>query len=401
MALDANGSVSDMPVSIPGNTRANVTTTWVFAIIWNLVSLPLLVIVPRELSRKPLAALGFLFPIVGIGLIAWALIMTARARRFGATHLDLAAPARAGGVLEGTLHTQLPSPDAVGAYAVTIKLTCLQRTISGSDDDRSEHERILWRDEAEAASDAIRFTAEGASLPVRFAIPADARATTAVGKGPGSLWVLTAQAALPGVDLKEDFDVVVRGAEDIAAGDTARPGLRSPAAVTLDDLARGGIHVAPGSGGMTYTFGAFRNRSFTMSLTALTAVWTGSLWLQWYLQFPIIFPIVTGFFELILIAIVVDLWLGSTIVTVGSGTVRRQHRVLGVTTTREIAAPEIARLDLHINMQTEGRYGTPYYELRATLTSGRKLSLGSGIRNKRHAEWLATQLRSDIGVRAA
>ncbi|HLG58789.1 MAG TPA: hypothetical protein VI485_25815 [Vicinamibacterales bacterium] len=36
-----------------------------------------------------------------------------------------------------------------------------------------------------------------------------------------------------------------------------------------------------------------------------------------------IFPLVFGLFELLLIAI--DLWLGSTTVTIGSDTVRRRH----------------------------------------------------------------------------
>ena len=53
----------------------------------------------------------------------------------------------------------------------------------------------------------MAFGPQGASIPVGFDIPADARETTAVGRGEGIIWVLTAEAALPGVNLKEDFDV--------------------------------------------------------------------------------------------------------------------------------------------------------------------------------------------------
>ena len=52
-------------------------------------------------------------------------------------------------------------------------------------------------------------------------------------------------------------------------------------------------------------------------------------------------------------------------------------------------------------MQTQGRFGTPYYDIRATLKNGRKRTLGGGIRQKRHAEWLAAQVRGTIGIRAA
>jgi hypothetical protein len=50
-------------------------------------------------------------------------------------------------------------------------------------------------------------------------------------------------------------------------------------------------------------------------------------------------------------------------------------------------------------MQTQGRFGTPYYEVRAGSRTARRLSLGDGIRNKRHAEWLAAQMRASIGLK--
>jgi len=110
---------------------------------------------------------------------------------------------------------------------------------------------------------------------------------------------------------------------------------------------------------------------------------------------------ITGLVELLLLVIVVDLWLGSTTTTIGAGQVRRRHTVLGLGTTRTTPASDIASVDLHISMQTEGRYGTPYYDVRAVLTNGRKATLGSGIRSKPHAEWIAAQIRAAIGLRAA
>ena len=94
---------------------------------------------------------------------------------------------------------------------MVLRLSCLQRTVSRNSGERTEHERILWREETEVAASRMAFGPEGASIPVRFDIPADALETTAVGRGEGIFWVLTAEAALPGVNLKEDFDVPVRG----------------------------------------------------------------------------------------------------------------------------------------------------------------------------------------------
>jgi hypothetical protein len=408
MAIDTTGDEAGLKARshaatarIAGNTRANVKSLWFFAVLWNLVSAPVLVYVPSELARQPLGALGFLFPVVGVGLLVWAAVVTARARRFGETWLDTtSAPARPGGAWQAAVRARLPQPEGDG-YTVRVKLTCLNRTLSRHGDDRDERENILWREEIDVPSTRIAFEAEHASIPVRFVIPADALVTTAVGKGAGILWVLTAEAALPGVNLREDFDVPVRATGATAAATTREAGTRTASAPSIspDDLARTGITVVPSDEGTRVTFAAMRNPSFAFGVTALTAVFVGALWLQLYLGFPWIFPILTGLVDLFLVYVVIDLWLGVTVVIAGNGTLRVRHTILGAGGTRTLSAAEIAAIELHISMQTQGRYGTPYYEVRARLRSGRKASLGSGVRDKRHAEWLAAQMRAAIGVK--
>jgi hypothetical protein len=395
---------------IAGNTRANVKGLWFFAVLWNVVSAPVLVYIPPELARQPVAALGFLFPIVGVGLIAWALVTTARSRRFGETWLDTTrGAARPGSTWHAAVMARLPQPDSGDGYTVSLKLSCLQRTISRSSDDSSEKERILWREETEIDSSRIAFGGEHASIPVRFVIPADALVTTAVGKGEGVLWVLTAEAALPGVNLKEDFDVPVRrtiggpeGPQPHTPGgpEGAQPQPRSPSAiVSVDDLARSGVTVQPAPGGMAFRYARMRNVPFAIGITAFTALWTGALWVQIYLGFPWIFPILTGLFDLLLGFITLELWLGTTTVTAAAGELRVHHTLLGIGGTRVLAAADIASIELHIGMQTTGRYGTPYYDIRARRKNGRKQTLGSGVRNKRHAEWLAAQMRAAVGIK--
>jgi len=396
MALETTGDAWPSATRISGNTRTNVKSIWFFTVLWNAVSAPVLVYIPPELARQPLAALGFLFPVVGAGLLVWALVTPARARRFGETWLDTSAgAARPGGTWHATIQARLPQPEDGARYAVTVKLTCLQRTISRNSDGNEERENILWREETDVDSTRIGFGGEQAAIPVRFDIPSDALETTAVGKGAGVLWVLTAEAALPGVNLREDFDVPVHR---IGPGGSEDPRPRTAAVVSIDDLARTGITVEPSADGMRFAFAPARNVSFATGVMALTAVFVGALWIQWYLSFPWIFRILTGLVDLLLVYVVIDLWLGTTVVVAGNGTLRVRHTVLGAGSTRTLHAAEIASIDLHINMQTQGRYGTPYYEVRARLTNGRKVSLGDGIRNKRHAEWLAAQMRASIGV---
>lgn len=150
--------------------------------------------------------------------------------------------------------------------------------------------------------------------------------------------------------------------------------------------------------GVEYHFGAARNPSFAIGLTAFLLMWTGAIWLQFALDAPWFFPLLFGLFELMLLVIVADLWLGTTTITMGPQTIRRRYTIAGLGTTGAIAATDIVKIDLHISMQTSGRSGTPYYEIRATTRTGRRRSLGSGIRNKAHAEWLAGEMRSVLGL---
>jgi hypothetical protein len=397
-------TASSASTRVRSNTRSNLIGAWVFAVLWTLISAPILVFIPRELERKPIAAIGFIFPIIGIGLLSWALMLTLRWRRFGPAWLEMAAPASPGGMCAGSIRTQLDRPAPGDHLVVAVKLTCLQRIVSGSGKHRSVRENILWREEQDVPAEHILFTPTGAAIPIQFPLPADALETTTSKRSGGVFWALTADASLPGVDLHEDFDVPVQGGamadrrvqkdRPYEVSVTPRP------IVTREDLAAAGIHVRQTEAGVEYHFGAARNPSFAIGLTAFALIWTGARWLQIAIDAPLLFPLLTGLFELLLLVIAADLWLGTTTVTVGPHTVKCRQAIAGVGTTRAIASTDIVKFDLHISMQTTGRSGTPYYEIRATTGAGRHRSLGSGIRTKAHAEWLAQEMRSAIGLRS-
>jgi len=376
---------------------ANLRTSWMFAVLWNLISIPLLFIIPGELEHNRLAIIGLLFPVIGGGLLVWAVMTTMRWHTFGPSRFEMAA-ATLGGQLSGTIHTHLANAHS---FPVTLQLTCLDRRTRGSGENRDTLENILWREEYVVPEGHVGFGAGGTSIPVRFAIPTDARETTAVERSDGIVWVLSAQASLPGVDFKDDFDVPVRRGQPAAIVASTPIDTFAPAREPISpmDLAASGIRITPTSGGTQYYFAAARNASFAIGLTFFTMLWTGALWLQYTLGFPRLFVVVTGAFELLLILILLEIWFGTTTVTMSSDSVHRRHAILGVGRTRIIPKRSITRLDLHISMQSTGRSGIPYYELRAMLDTGRRKHLGSGIRNKRHAEWLIERMRSEVGLK--
>ncbi len=388
------------PQVIAGNTQSNLKVAWFFAVLWNLVSAPMFVVIPREIERNPMVVIGGLFPLIGVGLLVWAVMTTLRWQRFGPSRFEM-SPATLGGRLSGTIHTRL----AVGEFRsirMHLTLTCLERITRGAGKNRRTTETILWREEYTVPDGQVGFGAFGATIPVRFALPADARETTVVGRSNGILWVLSAEANIPGVDFKEDFDVPVGRGESTGAPGSAGFNAFAPAreAISTVDLAQSGIHVNTTAHGTEYYFEAARNRSFAAGTSVFLLLWTGFLWLQYSLEAPWIFIAVTGFFELLILLIVGELWFGSTTVSISSEAVRRRVGMFGTGATRVIPAQSVKKLDLHISMQSAGRAGTPYYEIRATLDTGKHKHLGSGIRNKRHAEWLADRMKKEIGLAA-
>lgn len=111
--------------------RGEATLRAIVAVTWNLVSAPILWILPRELERgNRLALVGLLFPAVGIWLAVTAFSRVRRWLRLRRTtlHLDT-LPARVGGRLRARLETDLAPGDA-GDLRLT--LCCVQHRPLGS-----------------------------------------------------------------------------------------------------------------------------------------------------------------------------------------------------------------------------------------------------------------------------
>jgi hypothetical protein len=126
--------------SIRSSSKSSMWFAWGFAAIWSLISAPLPFVVLEEVMEKDntIALVGLLFPIVGIGLIVWAIQRTMEWRRFGAAPVILDPfPGSIGGNVGGTIDVRLPF-DPATRFSVT--LTSLQSYVSGSGDDRSRKE---------------------------------------------------------------------------------------------------------------------------------------------------------------------------------------------------------------------------------------------------------------------
>jgi hypothetical protein len=114
---------------------------------------------------------------------------------------------------------------------------------------------------------------------------------------------------------------------------------------------------------------------------------------------PTLFPLVFGFFSLLLLYITVQMWLGTARVVIGGGGVTLQAGLLGGGKVQQIPLSEIASIYERITAQQGGGTGTPYYDIELTLRDGKKLTLGRTLRDRHETEWLLEEMRQLAGVR--
>ena len=176
------------------------------------------------------------------------------------------------------------------------------------------------------------------------------------------------------------------------------------------------------SGGTEFYYRAARNVGSATALTVFLVIWVGVVWLLFYMEFPVIFPIVFGAFGVLLFLAAIDLWFSTTRVVIDSGmdsgrvlskdsgralskdsgrvTIRRS--TLGISSTKEIPISEIGQVKLNIGMQqsqTATQSAQAYYDIEIHRKIGKKVKAGRNIKNKREAEWIVEQMQRLIAAR--
>lgn len=389
---------------VTGSNRSTMIFAWAFAGFWNLVSAPMLIFLPEEVLEKGnhLAAIGALFPIVGLGLLYWAVKATLRWRKFGACTFEMTTlPGVIGGRVRGTIHTALSAaPDS----GVVLHLNCVSRT-EGRGKNDSASERLLWQDERRAPRESLHPVYRGITVPVDFVVPFECAPTDEdeANSGTQILWRLHADAEVAGVDYSTQFEIPVfktaaSSAEPLPAVDSRYSFHREE--TPAFDPREATVRVSPSAlGGTEYYFGPARNLGAALGMTFFTVLWAGAIWLMLHLGAPIFFPIVFGLFLLLLLLFMADLWLASTRVAIESGNVRIRSTLLGIGGAREIPCSEITGVKLGSSMQqhaTMTQAGRVYYDIELHRKVGKKVSAGKHIRNKREVEWLVGEMKRRI-----
>jgi hypothetical protein len=381
-------------------TRNDMRAAWVFGILWNLVSLPVAFLVgPQAVREKgPIALLAWIFPVAGVWLLIRAIRETIAYFEFGNTWFEMSSvPGVVGRELKGEIHARFPhSPD----HGIHLRLSTVNRVVTGSGKSQNTIETILWRDEADVSSAQLYPGPTGTIIPVCFQIPADAHPTEKISPRDEFLWLLEALADVPGVDYHDVFEVpVFRTQQSPASTEAAKTRFEGVAHTEMRPASLS-VQVRENAEGTEFYFAAGRNKGFAASLTFFLAIFgLTTLFLIWA-HVLLLFPLIFGFFSLVLLYLAVQQWFGTTRVMINRTELTLQSGLLGSGVVRHIALEDIAAFSDRITAQQGGATGTPYYDVELTLKDGKKLTLGSTLPNKREAEWLSQEMQRLTGLRS-
>lgn len=328
----------------------------IFAVFWNLISTPLLFVLPREVidNDNKLALIALVFPLVGMGLAVWAVRAFLHWKKYGDSVFEMSTlPGVIGGKLTGRI---LTSVDIQPVSGFDLILSSIRRVTTGSGKNRSTSESVQWQELEHIDRETLDFDPTRSSIPVSFTIPYEAEPTEERSADDQTLWRLEVTAETAGIDFSAQFEVPVFRTAD------SRPDIEPEedpwtAGETQEDLQvdlsseRIGKDWLP-EGGFALTFAPARQKGAALAVTLFTVLWTGFTALLIHLDAGLVFPILFGLFNLLLLFAVLDLWLESRRVECRPEELVLSGGILGLGKTRRIPRSTISNIKAVRGMQS-------------------------------------------------
>jgi hypothetical protein len=385
-----------------GRTGGSAISTWVFALLWTGGSaLPVYFFFQNPTpSRNPWAPLFVaLFPLIGICLLTWASLQTLRLARFGKTCIQLQTlPGVLGKSLKGTIDVRLPYPLPHG---INLALTCVNRVTSGTGNSRSTFEYIRWQGKKNLGAEQIMAGPVGSTIPLDFDIPRNLQSSDHSNPSNEILWLVRAEADVPGVNFDETYEVPVFQTADSPTveswetkeevAERAHP----PAAPIRPTVV---VSPAP-EGGTQFYYPAGRSVSAAFGVTLFALLFGGAEAVILRLHAPIFFAVIFGFFDLLLIIIGLNLWFGTARIVANASELTLHTNTLGWRGNKRWDASDVLSLYPKITMQSGGSRGVAYYTVMLTDRRRSSFQLGKAIPDHNEAQWICDQIEQIVGLK--
>lgn len=386
---------------IRSSSKFTMYFSWIFAAVWNLISAPLPFVLYEEVVEKgnKLALLGLLFPVVGVGLLIWAIRRTLEWTRFGAAPVELDPfPGSIGGHVGGTIDINLPF-DASAKFSLT--LSNIFSYMSGSGDDRSRRERAKWQDSQVAH---VSSGPKGSRLTFRFDVPEGLDVSDA-DKDSDSyhLWRLNVSAALPGADFDRDYEIPVYATSEQSsrlpefAITKARTEQKSIDTAAIEKL----FESKQGVSGRTMLFPMGRNPGFGAGGMLFGGIFATAGWFLTVNEGHWFMGGVFGLVGSLIFLAALYFMLNSLEVTEYAGTIRSVRRILGIKVReRSMRRGDFVRFKKSSTASTQsGSKHVVHYTLSAVARDGQEIVVGEGFKGVGQADAAAAYIGQSFGLR--
>ena len=388
--------------SIGSSSKTAMWGAWAFAAFWNLISAALPFLLYEEVVEKEnyVALIGLLFPLVGIGLLVWAIRRTLEWRRFGAAPVTLDPfPGSIGGHVGGTVDLNIPF-DPANRFQLT--LNNLHSYVSGSGKNRSRKEEAKWQDATVAHAEQ---GARGTRLAFRFDVPEGLAASDADLSDSYHVWRLNLRAELAGANIDRDYDIPVyaTAARSHHLSDRAVQEAKTKQSLIDGDSVREVIEIRQSAGGkqILYPMGRYVG-------PALGGLIVGAIFaaIGWYLVVAEGHSIFGSVFAAVGALIGISclyLMLNSLEVSKEAGNITAVRRLLGVPISRKhMHQNNFGRFEKKSTMKTQsGGKHTIHYSINAIDRQGNEIVVGEGFKGENEARAAIRVIARELGLRAS
>jgi HEAT repeats len=394
--------------------KKSFIAAWIGAAFANLITLPILFgVVPKYLRNgdpRVIVLLGF--GSFGVILAVYALRATIRHERFGNAYFEMdALPLSPGEHLTGRIQLRF---ETQAAHGIDLRLSCVRRIVTGSGNNRSTSNIRLWQADKNVPSGAVGPGPLGRAIPVDFQLPAESLVTDNSNWNDQILWLLHAQADVPGVNYSDDFELpVFRTASSPQTASAASPqaasnssGFGSAPAQSIDgdsgdvpQPSRTKVIVSMHDGGTEFYFPAFRTPGRALLLLLVSIIFTGAVYALMHSRVPFFFAAIFTLADLFVIFGFFHVAFGSVRVFVGNGEIVSRGGVLGIGSPRRTPFSEVSSLVAVASLQQGGNSDNAVHSIRMLTKNGKKCTLADEISSRQEARWIVSQIETLVGLK--
>ncbi len=397
-----------------GANKKTYISAWIAAVFVNLITAPFLFGKIPELLRQGDPRALILLALCSFGAILTfnAIRATIRHERFSNSYFEFdPLPICPGRRMTGRIQLRFPT---LAAHGIDLRLSCVRRIVSGSGNSRAVSNATLWQADKNVPSGAIEPGPLGRAIPVDFEVPADGRITDHSNSDDQILWLLHAQADVPGVDYSDDFELPV-----FRTADSPEPASDSDSQANASSFSSFGfaaeksadadsgavaqpeqtrVVVSMHDGGTEFYFPPLRTPARALLLFVVSAAFTGAVYALLHNRVPLLFTAIFALGDLFVLFGFLHVAFGSARVFVGNGEIQSRSGVLGFGALRRDPFSEIASI-IPVASPSQGSSDNSIYSIQLSTKSGKKFTLADEISSRQEARWIVSQLETLAGLK--